>query len=174
MAAGELPSPDDLRNVLEYDPLTGELKWRPRPSNKSGWDAKHADRSAFKSKNSSGYWCGSVLGVRCMAHRVAWAIAHGEWPRGQIDHINGNRQDNRISNLRVVTAAENQKNQRIPKSNTSGVAGVCWDKSRGKWRAKITVNRKNIALGCFPSFDDAVFARRAAEVRFGFHANHCR
>jgi len=91
---------------------------------------------------------------------------------GDMDHINGDRRDNRLSNLRVVTNSENRKNSKLQVNNTSGVPGVAWDKGRGKWAAYIKVNSKRVALGRFSCFWRAVIARRNAEVYFGFHINH--
>lgn len=84
------------------------------------------------------------------AHRVIWAIVNGEFPKGYIDHINGNRTDNRIKNLRVVTHQQNIHNQqKINKKNKSGYTGVCWNKKSAKWQSCISVNRKTIYLGVF-------------------------
>lgn len=108
------------------------------------------------------------------AHRLAWLHFHGEWPSDHIDHINGDGTDNRISNLRDVTLAENARNLRRPTHNTSGVSGVAWRKAKGKWRAIIGVGGTQVALGHFDTIIDAVAARRAAERAYGFHPNHGR
>lgn len=88
-------------------------------------------------------------------------------PKGKVvDHINHNRLDNRKSNLRICTFAENGKNLSLKKNNTSGVAGVCWDKSRKKWSAVIKVNYKPIHLGRYKEFNDAVKVRKEAELKY--------
>lgn len=91
-----------------------------------------------------------------------------------IDHINGNTQDNRLINLREVSHSENVKNARRRNDNTSGVSGVHWEKRRNKWRAYIKVANRRKYLGYFENFTDAVAARRAAEKLYNFHPNHGR
>lgn len=109
-------------------------------------------------------------------HRVLWEEANGPIPEGmQIDHINGDRYDNRLENLRVVTRQENMRNARRSCSNTSGVTGVSWNKRDQKWQAKIyDDNGKQVHLGFHANLDDAVAARKEAEERLGYHANHGR
>lgn len=94
-------------------------------------------------------------------------MVHVRWP-GSIDHINGDRDDNRISNLRDVPQVINQRNQGRHRSNKSGRTGVCWGTKRQCWLAYIKVNDRQIALGGFSKFDDAVKARIAAEKKYGF------
>jgi|DEB0MinimDraft_6_1074348.scaffolds.fasta_scaffold113343_2 hypothetical protein len=108
------------------------------------------------------------------AHRVVWAFAHESWPSGLIDHINGNRSDNRIANLRDVPAGANSKNKARYRTNISGVTGVSWCKARRKWRTKITSNYVTTLLGHFEDFDEAVRVRRKAEREKNFHPNHGR
>lgn len=87
-------------------------------------------------------------------------------------HINHNPVDNRLGNLRLVTSAENNRNVPLRKANTSSVCGVNWHKLRCKWRAYIRTSGKHLHLGMFDNFEDAVSARKAAEVKYGFHPNH--
>jgi len=155
--------------------------WRERPlwmfANESAgktWNARFKNREAFTASDSYYYRQGMVFNKRFLAHRVVWAIYHGIWPDDQIDHINGVRDDNRIENLRIATSGENARNTAIPKNNTSGIIGVCWNKRNSKWEAKIMSNGKQIHLGYFASKDDAVAARAEAEVKYGFHENHGR
>lgn len=101
-------------------------------------------------------------GRRYQAHRLAWLYVFGVWPK-ELDHINQNKRDNRICNLREVSRKENMQNVTLHKHNTSGVKGVAWHKQRNKWRAYIFVDYKQISLGVFDFFDDAVSARRTAE-----------
>lgn len=85
-----------------------------------------------------------------------------------VDHVNHNKKDNRKSNLRIVSYSQNLMNKDKPKKNTSGVTGVCWDKRRNKWRSYITINGKQISLGSYFIFEDAVKARKEGErVYFG-------
>jgi hypothetical protein len=96
----------------------------------------------------------------------------GVLPDSQVDHINGDRSDNRFCNLRVVTLQENRKNMRMCKRNTSGVTGVCWENDRKKWKADIKINDKTVKLGRFDTIIDAVSARISANKLYGFHINH--
>lgn len=173
-------SVETVRQLLDYDPETGVITWRYRPArffkcsrHFNSWNARFAGNTAFTARNGDGYLSGCVLNYSVKAHRVAWAIAHGEWP-DHVDHINGDRSDNRIENLRHVNNQENCRNQSIPRSNTSGVIGVSFHRPTNKWTAAIKVNRKSIHLGRFDDFDDAVAARKLGEARFGFHKNHGR
>ena len=96
---------------------------------------------------------------------------HGCWPPHEIDHINRNRADNRLSNLRLATSQENKGNTRILASNKSGMKGVYWHKLRGKWAACISVNNANTHLGLFASKEEASAAsRKAAAEHFGEYA----
>ena len=108
-------------------------------------------------------------------HRLVWEEANGPIPKGMtIDHINGDRFDNDLSNLRVVSQQENTKNAATPKSNTSGVTGVSWCNRRSKWRAYVRVSYEQITLGTYVDWFDAVCARMSANNLYGFHENHGR
>jgi HNH endonuclease len=180
MANKALPSPELLRKLLSYDAKTGALTWLFRePGSIIGdssprWNSIWAGVRAFTADNGQGYRYGKLFGRHYRAHRIIWAVAYGEWPNGHIDHINGDRSDNRLDNLRVVTPSENQRNQKRASNNTSGVTGVFWLKAAQKWSAQITVGGRNKHIGLFNAFEDAVSARKSAEVEFGFHANHGR
>lgn len=175
-----LPSPELLRKLLRYDHISGDLYWRLRcesrfatPSYASRWNKRYAGNLAFTALRN-GYRCGGIGRGTYTAHRVIWAIFYGNHPDGQIDHINGRRDDNRIDNLRVVTAHENRRNQKIRIDNKSGVIGVCWHKRCRRWRATIRVSGKLIELGMFSEISDAAAARSQAEIDYNFHANHGR
>ncbi len=101
-------------------------------------------------------------------------MVHDEWPRDQIDHINGVRTDNRIGNLRSVTSRENSRNLKLPTNNTSGRIGVMWSGRDSKWLAVIQVDGGKKHLGYFDNFEDASNARKAAELKYDFHENHGR
>jgi hypothetical protein len=105
--------------------------------------------------------------------RLAYFIACREWP-DCIDHINGDRSDNRLQNLRSVTVSDNNRNHPIQKRNRSGAHGVRHDARRNRWRAEITFEGKITFLGSFKNLDDAVAARLAAQKSLGFHENHGR
>lgn len=153
---------DHIKETYEYDPATGKIFWK----------AKLKGKETFKTTMPSGYLFGKVLRKTFYAHRVAWLLHYGEWPKRGVDHINGVKTDNRLCNLRDVDQSENMKNRKIPKTNRSGVSGVWQEGSR--WRATIVVNRQKHHLGFFDKFEQAVFAKKQAEAAYGFHKNHGR
>lgn len=97
---------------------------------------------------------------------------YGAWPDGQIDHINHNRSDNRIENMRVVPHLDNHRNMSLFKNNTTGVAGINFDARYGSWVASITVNYKKVSLGSYKTKEEAVSARKLAEAELKFHEKH--
>jgi hypothetical protein len=169
-----------LRKLLRYEPETGKLYWLARSRDMfatkrafSTWNARYAGTEAITADNGVGYKVGSIQNRHFLAHRIAWAIVHGEWPN-VIDHINGNPSDNRLTNLRSVDWTENSCNSRVSSRNTSGHTGVVWSNASGKWAAQITVRGSNKFIGVFSDKNDAVAARKAAERELGFHPNHGR
>ena len=177
-----LPPQKLLLAILDYNPVTGVLVWRERHPEMFGGDTircrqfntRRAGKEALCSRDRCGYKRGALFGQFVYSHRIVWKMVHGEDPPGQIDHINGAVDDNRIENLRSVDDAENRKNQALPVDNKSGRIGVHWWGTAGCWKAEISVDRQRKHLGIFASFEDAVAAREAAEARFGFHPNHGR
>lgn len=170
-----------LRSILRCEPATGHLFWLERPvdmfNHKHGkekfskwWNNRYAGQGAFTYIAKTGYHQGPIFNRKYLAHRVLWALVYGEWPVCEIDHINGVRSDNRISNLRMVTRQENQRNKRLLVSNTTGYHGV--QQCNGRWKASINVNRQYISLGSYAQKCNAVAARKRAEVKYGFHKNH--
>lgn len=120
--------------------------------------------------NGDGYLRVMVKRTQYRVHRIVWLMVYGQWPKGQIDHINGIRDDNRVENLREVTAQGNQRNQHIRVDNTSGITGVAAE--NGFWTARIKVDGRKIRLGRFRTINEAAAARKAAETVLGFHPNH--
>lgn len=174
-------TPDILRMLLYYDPETGILTWLSRSdeffssvSMRKKWNARYAGNKALTATHPHGYHVGGILGFDFLAHRVAWAIHHQEWPKGEIDHINGDPSDNRIENLRDVDHGTNMQNMKIHKSNNSGHVGVCWDNHYSKWLATIWSGNKQISIGRFDDKIDAIQARVKAEKELGYHENHGR
>jgi len=153
-----------FNRLFNYDPDTGVVTNRCRRGNRAAWAL--ADKG-----NGYGYLRVGVDGKRYLLHRVIWVMLHGYWPE-QIDHINGNRSDNRLVNLRAVTNADNCRNKRQLDSNTSGCTGVNFEANR--WRARIHMYYDTVHLGRFDNFLDACAARKAAELKYGFHRNHGR
>lgn len=179
MADRSKVTPEFLKEVLEYDPLFGNLTWRPRPRSmfsSSGsfktWNKRFAGSAALCCDTPQGYLHGRILGMGFLAHRVAWAIHTGQWPENEIDHLNGDRKDNSILNLREVLPSENRKNTRLRSDNTSGACGVYWDKDLQKWRAAIGLSGKSIHIGVYQNKDDAISARLKFQASFEFSERH--
>lgn len=156
-----------LRSVLEY--RDGQLFWKTRIDRRG---QTMPGKPAGSLHKEYGYVFVSVRKQAWAVHRVVWLLHHDSLP-GQIDHINGNPADNRIENLRVVSVAENARNRRAGKGS-SGHLGVRWSKNSYSWVARITLNGKLHHLGCFRTVEEAIQARKMAEVEMGFHPNHGR
>lgn len=180
-------SVDILRQLLDYDPITGRLNWKKRPpemfSNRCGrnctgakiWNRRYAGTLALNTPCKDGYLGGEIFAKYYSAHRVIWALENGRWPTAEIDHENGNRVDNRALNLREVDRVTQCRNKAIPKNNTSGVAGVSYNRNEAKWFAFIRgKGSKRISLGYFRDIQDAINARKDAEQEYGYHKNHGR
>ena len=146
-----------LRSILHYSPETGVFTWKVRTSTR----VKAGDVAG--SLDGHGYLQIKVCSRLYLAHRLAWLYTYGEWPKDQLDHINRNRLDNRIANLREVTNKQNHQNKSKPSNNTSGHTGVSWHKRDSKWQAQIAHNYKRIHLGFFATMEEALSARKAAE-----------
>lgn len=160
------PPVTELQRVLDYQPETGELIWRVRVAQRS------PGGSVAGSLTDDGYVAISFRGARLKAHRVAMALTLGKWPEEEVDHINGDRADNRLENLRLATHSENRCNVRSYRNNKSGHKGVFWHKREGKWAAQITKDKKHRHLGYFSAKEDAVEAyRTAAAMHHGEFAN---
>ncbi len=146
-----------LKNLLRYEPDTGSFIWIKR-CGKRGVVGKVAGTVDF-----GGYVVVTICGKRHKAHRLAWLYVHGRWPTFAMDHINGIRTDNRLSNLREATCAENQQNRGKPRNNKSGMLGVSWSGAAGKWRASIRLGGKGFNLGSFDRQEDAHAAYLSAK-----------
>lgn len=170
---------DQVSECFKYDPETGSFTWLKRPpehfSSKrytNQFNCRFAGDLAFTNFNRGGYLRVRVFNTLVYAHRVAWLLHYGEWPTGVIDHLNGDRSDNRISNLRDGTVSQNMRNQRRRRDNKSGFGGVSWDKEKKKWIAQVSSRGKYVHLGYFADFDDAKAARIAANIGMGFSPRH--
>lgn len=183
MADKALPSPEVLRQLLRYEPETGKLFWLPRgaewfPTNDprgsqwsaNRWNTRHAGTEALGTSNAIGYKTGCLLGQSFSAHVVIWALVSGAWPTGDIDHINMDIKDNRLSNLRLASRAENMRNKRARRDNKSGLKGVTLHEKTGKWMAKITVNGRSFYLGLFltPELAHAAYSEAALRLHGEF------
>jgi hypothetical protein len=153
---------EQLRELLDYDPNTGEFVWRVATTN----CVKAGQRAG--SVAALGYVHIGLVGKTFRAHRLAWLYIHGEWPAKDLDHINGDKRDNRIANLRLATRPQNCANMGPHKGNKSGVKGVSWCTRDKRWIAGIRINGKRKHLGSFSSIADAAAVyERAASERFG-------
>ena len=172
------PSQKFLLECFDYNPDTGVLRWKVRPREHfkkqcdfNTWNTKYAG-TRVKYLASNGYLRVSINGKRHAAHRVIWLIMYNKLPKYELDHINHDRTDNRIVNLREVTARENKKNYSKRTDNTSGVTGVCWDKRRSKWLARIYINKNEKHIGYFVNIEEAITAVSNARKINAYHVNH--
>lgn len=159
----EDPSHERLHELFHYDANSGELLRKVRVSN------AHAGTLAGTT-NSCGYRIVRVDGKMIGTHRIAWIMTYEKIPdETEIDHIDCDPLNNRISNLRLASRLQNTINRKKHKNNSSGFKGVCMDPYRSKsnpWRARIIVNKKTINLGMFPSPEDAHEAYKKAAVKY--------
>lgn len=166
-----------LRLRLRYEPDTGKLFWREAAPEHFklrrtylAWNKRFACKEVG-AKLNNGYLYVNLKKRVMLVHRVIFAMVYGYWPE-QVDHINHDRVDNRLVNLREATFVTNGQNISLPADNTSGRIGVYWFRQRNVWYARIKTGGKNHHLGYFKEKADAIAAREAAEIRFGFHPNH--
>ena len=145
-----------LKRLLSYDPETGIFVRLVSTSNR----VKVGDVAG--TPHNMGYWSISLMGRRHLAHRLAWLYVYGIWPPQEIDHMNGDRSDNRICNIRLASRPQNAANGRTRSTNTSGHPGVHYETRRSCWCAYIGKNNKRIWLGYFDTAEAAIAARRAA------------
>ena len=152
-AQSEMLTASRLREVAIYDPETGIFTSRLRRY-------KHAVGEVMGCPSPTGYWQMGIDGQTYRAHRLVWLYVHGEWPAGQIDHINGVRSDNRLCNLRESTATMNPQNKRKAHRNnlSTGILGVTRLKPSGLYKAQIQVDRRRIHIGVFDTAEAAHIA----------------
>jgi hypothetical protein len=145
-----------LKEQLAYDPETGLFSWRVKPKKPFVTDVVGCI--------ANGYLQICIDGCRYSGHRVAWVYVYGAFPPGHLDHINGIRSDNRISNLRIADFSVNAQNRHNAyKNSVSGVLGAKWHKGQQKYLSAIRVNGKSLHLGTFEHVSDAHAAYIAAK-----------
>jgi hypothetical protein len=176
-----IPTQARLRELFNYDPISGLLVWKDRDASQFKTKSSHASfvaRCAGRPAGhieAQGYRVVLLDGTQRKAHKLIWLLVYGEWvkfPEAEIDHLNGDRADNRISNLRKTTKSANQRNGSMRSNNTSGVMGVNWVASKSRWVARIWDGPRHRYLGQFRSLEDARQARIRAERELGYHEGH--
>ena len=170
MAFHTLPPLEILNQLFRCESEIGLLFWKQNNILHPTPMKKFNDKEAG-SKCSNGYKKVKFLGKYYLVHRIVWKITYGKDPQ-YIDHINGIRDDNRISNLRSVGYSENNKNKKIGKNNKSGITGVSFDKQANKWKVSMGANKKKLHIGYFSNLSDAIIARKAAEKEYNFSTTH--
>lgn len=166
----------NIHDILEYNPDTGELVWKFVDFSDRGdaiFNKKYAGKVAGN-VGRDGYRNLQVRGWPFSAHRLAWYITYGKWPDNQIDHINGNRDDNRLCNLRDCTSLVNARNVGLRATNISGHRGVTYNKSMDMWQAYIWIKGKQTHLGFHEEKQSAVNARVTAEETIGGYTDASR
>lgn len=171
-----------LHSLLKYDQKTGDLFWKPRErelfKTKQAMNAWHTKYSGKKAGSrhvcttGKSYIQINISGKLYKAHRIIMSMLGFNLTNVEIDHIDGNECNNSRNNLRVVSHAENHKNHCIHKNNTSGTMGVSWDKRRKRWAAYIVLKGTKKHIGRYADKEEAVKARRQAEIKYGFHPSH--
>jgi hypothetical protein len=149
---------EDLIAAMSYDPATGIFTARITTGNRRAG-------MAAGTLHASGYEVIKFQGRSVYAQRMAWFWVYGVWPPTELDHINGDKADNRIANLRPATKVQNSMNRGANKNNAAGVKGVCWRPDTGRWRAYITINGRKKSLGSFDDIEDAAAAYRTAATK---------
>lgn len=150
---------DYLKSVIRYDTETGDFTWLKSVSKRVsvGQSAGYVDEGYLKIK---------IDGTKYRAHRLAWFYVHGVWPDNLLDHEDGDALNNRISNLRLATRTQNNRNKTMYSNNTSGVTGVTWCNEMLAWRVRLRLNGVNNHLGFFADLEEATIAAD------GFRQNH--
>ena len=151
-------SQEQVKEIYSYNPDTGDFQ------RKGGYIGIE--------ETSNKYLRAHYMGKTYSVHRLIFIYMTGIAPANDVDHIDHDRQNNKWSNLRLVTRKQNMQNASRSKANTSGFTGVCWCKQQSQWQAQIMVDGKLKKLGRFNSKIDAVAARIRANNHYKFHKGH--
>jgi hypothetical protein len=164
-----LPTPEYLHKRLRYEPSTGKLFWKACADMPRQWNTRYAGGEVCCTRNTKGYAHFKMDGRKgYLAHRVIWAMVTGKWPPTGTDHIDHDKWNNRIRNLRRADDKTNARNQKLHSTNTSGTMGVVWHARDKRWLARIHQTH----IGSFGTYEEARAARKAAEIKHNYHANH--
>lgn len=176
MANTNILSPDVLRQLLRYDPETGKLFWNNRSESSFAdtrawnvWTTRYAGTIAG-TKDPRGYVGVRINGTRFWAHRLILCMHGLLRQEAEVDHINGNKSDNRLANLRCCSKSENSRNSKKFSNNKSGICGV--RKVGEKWAARAGLYRNGIHIGVFESLEAAAKARAEFNLLNGFSDRH--
>jgi len=160
----------ELKRICEYNPETGEFV---RIIKRSWKGKEYPCRSLPNSKGDSwGYLQLNIDRKVYKVHRLIFLYMTGEFPTVDVDHINGDRTDNRWINLRLVTRQDNLRNMGLRQSNTSGITGVSYCTTKKTWEAYIGAGNTRLRLGHYKTKEEAVLARKVAESKLDYHPNH--
>lgn len=155
----------ELKRLLDYNPATGNFHWKVSRGCRKPGDKLNP--------RSDGYVCVKLYGIHYKAHNLAWWIVTGEYPKDLVDHKNCNQSDNRFDNLRQATRKGNSDNASLRSDNKSGVKGVSWKASHGRWCAQCSHNGKVHHLGLFDDLEKAKeVVMKFREQMHGEFANH--
>lgn len=181
--ARKLPSQEVLNQMLDYNAETGRLTWKARDisfftegghtaaHNRDKWNKKFAGKPALTCVGSDGYLKGAIANKTTRAHRAIWKMMTGQDPE-TVDHVDGNRANNVWGNLRDVPTKVNTKNSARPSSHTNPHVGV--RKSGEGWQAYLNADGNFVHFGVFKTIEEAIAARKAGQIAYGFHPNHGR
>lgn len=158
----------NIEDYFEYDSVTGVITWKIGNRRARAGDIA----GSVKVEPTNSYRKIGFNYKILLAHRVAWRLHYGEWPDGQIDHIDGNGLNNKINNLRVVDTVTNGRNRRQSKKNRSGFTGVYWHKKDKRWVSQIKINGKSVYVGCYRTYLAACYSRHYAEIKHGYTLRH--
>jgi len=155
-----------LLSLIKFNELTGLWSWKYRPTAKKEWNTRYAHKIAGTTLKN-GYVHIRIDGKLYYAHRLAWFYMTGDWPKEEIDHIDGNPSNNMWENLREATCSENLCNSKKKIDNTSGHKGIYFYEKRNTWYAIIHKNGKRVFYKAFKTKQDAILARN--NVIFQYH-----